>query len=38
MEAEPAENDKGKLIKLIDNLEDNEDVQKVHTNCSIDLY
>lgn len=38
METEPAENDKGKLIKLIDNLEDNEDVQKVHTNCSIDLY
>ena len=38
MEAEPADNDKGKLIKLIDNLEDNEDVQKVHTNCSIDLY
>ena len=26
------------LKKMIDLLEDNDDVQKVHTNCGIDLY
>ena len=27
-----------KLKKMIELLEDNDDVQKVYTNCSIDLY
>ena len=26
------------LKKMIETLEDNDDVQKVYTNCSIDLY
>ena len=26
------------LRKMIEVLEDNDDVQKVHTNCAIDLY
>ena len=34
----PSENDIPKLRKLIDVLEDNDDIQKVHTNCSIDLF
>ena len=39
MESAPTdEHDIKKLKKLIDVLEDNDDVQKVHTNCSIDLY
>lgn len=38
MEATPGEHDITKLRKLIDVLEDNDDVQKVHTNCAIDLY
>ncbi|MCB6993695.1 YebC/PmpR family DNA-binding transcriptional regulator [bacterium 210820-DFI.6.37] len=39
MESAPTdENDIKKLRKLIDILEDNDDVQKVHTNCGIDLY
>lgn len=39
MESAPTEeHDIKKLRKLIDVLEDNDDVQKVHTNCSIDLY
>lgn len=38
MESTPSENDIPKLRKLIDVLEDNDDVQKVHTNCAIDLY
>ena len=39
MEASPEEeHDIAKLKKLIDVLEDNDDVQKVHTNCGIDLY
>lgn len=38
MEATPGEHDINKLKKLIDVLEDNDDVQKVHTNCAIDLY
>ncbi|MDR1272262.1 MAG: YebC/PmpR family DNA-binding transcriptional regulator [Clostridiales Family XIII bacterium] len=38
MEAEPKnESDKKALIKMIDILEDNDDVQKVYTNCSADL-
>lgn len=31
------EHDIKKLKKMIDILEDNDDVQKVHHNCSIDL-
>ena len=39
MESTPTdEHDINKLKKLIEVLEDNEDVQKVHTNCAIDLY
>ncbi len=38
MESTPSELDIPKLRKLIDVLEDNDDVQKVHTNCGIDLY
>lgn len=39
MESTPTdEHDIKKLRKLIDVLEDNDDVQKVHTNCAIDLY
>ena len=39
MESAPTEeHDIKKLRKLIDILEDNDDVQKVHTNCGIDLY
>ena len=39
MEAAPTDPaDIAKLAKMIDILEDNDDVQKVHTNCSIDLY
>ncbi|MGF6375580.1 YebC/PmpR family DNA-binding regulatory protein [Clostridiales Family XIII bacterium PM5-7] len=39
MEATPTdEHDIKKLRKLIEVLEDNDDVQKVHTNCAIDLY
>ena len=38
MEAAPKdENDLKKLKKMIDILEDNDDVQKVHHNCSVDL-
>lgn len=38
MEAAPTdENDIKALKKMIDTLEDNDDVQKVHHNCSIDL-
>jgi len=38
METTPAdESDVKNLRKMIDNLEDNDDVQKVYTNCSIDL-
>ena len=28
----------GYLEKMLDMLEDNDDVQKVHTNCAVDLY
>ena len=38
MESTPADVDIPKLRKLIDILEENDDVQKVHTNCAIDLY
>lgn len=39
MESNPTdEHDIKKLQKLIDTLEDNDDVQKVHTNCGIDLF
>ncbi len=39
MEAAPSDsNDIKKLAKMIEMLEDNDDVQKVYTNCSIDLY
>ena len=38
MEAAPKdEKDLKKLKKMIDFLEDNDDVQKVHHNCSVDL-
>ena len=39
MEAAPSDpHDIAKLAKMIEILEDNDDVQKVYTNCSIDLY
>ena len=39
MEATPSSpEDIKKLAKMIDVLEDNDDVQKVYTNCAIDLY
>ncbi len=37
MESTPSEDDLPKLKKMIDVLEDNDDIQKVHTNCSIEL-
>ena len=39
MESTPTdEKDIKKLKKLVEVLEDNDDVQKVHTNCAVDLY
>lgn len=38
MESTPSELDIPKLRKMIDVLEDNDDIQKVHTNCGIDLF
>lgn len=38
MEATPKSEDIKKLAKMIDLLEENEDVQKVHHNCAIDLF
>ena len=39
MEAAPKDpHDVAKLAKMIELLEDNDDVQKVYTNCSIDLF
>ena len=38
MESSPGEFDIPKLRKMIDILEDNDDIQKVHTNCGVDLY
>ena len=37
MESTPDEKDQRKLKKLLDALEDNDDVQKVHTNCAVDV-
>ena len=37
VESTPDEKDLRKLKKLVDFLEDNDDVQSVHTNCSVDL-
>ncbi len=37
MEATPKEEDIKKLKKMIDLLEENDDVQKVHHNCALDL-
>lgn len=37
MESTPKEENIKKLKKMIDLLEDNDDVQNVHTNCAIDL-
>lgn len=37
VESTPDEKDLRKLKKLIDVLEENDDVQKVHTNCAVDL-
>lgn len=38
MESTPAESDMKNLKKMIELLEDNDDVQKVYTNSSVDLY
>ena len=38
MEATPKEEDMKKLTKMIELLEENEDVQKVHHNCAVDLF
>ncbi len=38
VEATPKEEDIKKLAKMIELLEDNDDVQKVHHNCAIDLF
>ncbi len=39
MESTPKdEHDIKMLTKMIEILEDNDDVQKVYTNCSVDLY
>ncbi len=37
VESTPDEKDLKKLKKLVDHLEENDDVQNVHTNCSVDL-
>ena len=37
MESTPDEKDQRNLNKLLDALEDNDDVQKVHTNCAVDV-
>ena len=37
VESTPDEKDLRKLKKLVDILEDNDDVQNVHTNCAVDL-
>lgn len=37
VESTPDEKDLRKLKKLVDVLEDNDDVQNVHTNCAVDL-
>lgn len=38
IEATPSDKDLPKLKKLVDALEDNDDVQSVHTNSAVDLY
>ncbi len=38
MESTPKDTDIPKLRKLVDVLEDNDDVQNVQTNCAVDLY
>ena len=38
MEATPSPKDVPKLRRLVDALEDNDDVQNVQTNCAVDLY
>ena len=37
VESTPDEKDLRKLKKLVDILEENDDVQNVHTNCAVDL-
>ena len=37
VESTPDEKDLHKLKKLVDILEENDDVQNVHTNCAVDL-
>ncbi len=38
MESTPEASALGQLRKMIETLEDDDDVQKVYTNCSVDLY
>ena len=38
MESTPGDGDIKNLKKMIELLEDNDDVQKVYTNCTVDLY
>jgi len=38
MESTPEDHDIKKLRKMIDALEDNDDVQKVQTNCAVDIW
>ncbi|MBQ1391735.1 MAG: YebC/PmpR family DNA-binding transcriptional regulator [Firmicutes bacterium] len=38
MESTPSPKDVPKLRRLVDALEDNDDVQNVQTNCAVDLY
>lgn len=38
VESKPSDEDILKLRKLIDALEDNDDIQKVQTNCGVDIY
>ena len=37
VESTPGDDDLKKLKKLVDILEDNDDIQKVHTNCAVDI-
>jgi YebC/PmpR family DNA-binding regulatory protein len=37
VESTPGEDELKKLKKLVDILEDNDDIQKVHTNCAVDI-
>jgi YebC/PmpR family DNA-binding regulatory protein len=38
METTPAEGDVKNLTRMIETLEENDDVQKVYTNCAVDLF